>query len=131
MCDPSTVVSLSDPRCRLGTASLVDDCHSLIKDLEDLDGGGFWGFSSESTIVVASHGTCSFSVTVENNVGLFNIGTKDVINLINIALPLRQDCNGKAMVAVSGATSCRYNYEDVETVWLLGGPSQICDGGSG
>lgn len=82
----------------------MDDCHSLIKDLEDLNDGGFSGFSSESTIVVASHGTCSFSVTVENNVGLFNIGTKDVINLSE-SLEQEYSCLGLDLFLCRGRTS--------------------------
>lgn len=78
MCGASTVASVMDPHCRLGTASLVDDCNALIQDIEDKNGGGFWGYANESTIVVASHDTCSFSVTIHNDVGLFNIGTEDV-----------------------------------------------------
>lgn len=43
MCGPSTVTSLTDVHCRIGDASLVDDCNGLIADLQALGGGGFWG----------------------------------------------------------------------------------------
>lgn len=81
MCGASTVSSLMDPHCRLGTASLVDDCNSLIQDIQDKNGGGFWGYAKGSTIVVASHDTCTFSITVDNDGNLFNIGTEDMIDL--------------------------------------------------
>lgn len=81
MCGESTVSSAMFPRCGQGTASLVSDCDALIQDLQGQDGGGFWGYSNESTTVVASHDTCTFSVTVNDDKALFNIGTQDVIDL--------------------------------------------------
>lgn len=81
MCGDSTVSSAMFPHCGQGTASLVDDCNALIQDLQGQNGGGFWGYSNESTTVVASHDTCTFSVTVHDDKALFNIGTQDVIDL--------------------------------------------------
>lgn len=81
MCGESTVSSAMYPHCGQGTVSLVDDCNALIQDLQGQNGGGFWGYSNESTIVIASHNTCTFSVTVNDDKDLFNIGTQDVIDL--------------------------------------------------
>lgn len=81
MCGPSTVSSAMYPRCGQGTTSLVDDCNKLIQDLQDQNGGGFWGYSNESTVVVAGHDTCTFSVTFHDDKDLFNIGIQDVIDL--------------------------------------------------
>lgn len=81
MCGSSTVSNAMFPHCGQGTVSLVDDCNALIQDLQGRNGGGFWGYSNESTIVVASHESCTFSITVNDDKELFNIGTQDVIDL--------------------------------------------------
>ncbi|KAL2276413.1 hypothetical protein FJTKL_00864 [Diaporthe vaccinii] len=57
MCGESSVSNAMFPHCGQGTASLVDDCNALIQDLDGQNGGGFWGYSNVSTIVIASHNT--------------------------------------------------------------------------
>lgn len=32
------------------------------------------------------------------------------------------------MVAATGDTSCKYNNNGIDTVWLVSGPNQICGG---
>lgn len=86
MCGESSVSNAMFPHCGQGTASLVDDCNALIQDLDGQNGGGFWGYSNESTIVIASHNTCTFSVTVHDDKDLFNIGTQDVIDLSKLPM---------------------------------------------
>lgn len=81
MCGESTVSSAMFPNCGQGTTSLVSDCDALIQDLQGQNGGGFWGYINESTVVVASHDTCTFSLMVNDDKDLFNIGTQDVIDL--------------------------------------------------
>ncbi|KAG6363602.1 hypothetical protein INS49_008703 [Diaporthe citri] len=127
MCGNSTVSSAMYPHCGQGTASLVDDCNALIQDLQGQDGGGFWGYSNESTTVVASNDTCTFSVTVHDDKALFNIGTQDVIDLISLALTTQGKCGDDESVAATGDTSCKA----VDTNWLVSGPSQIWGGGGG
>lgn len=82
MCGVSTFANDLNNHCHQGKASLVDDCNALIMDLLGQNGGGFWGYTNESTpIVIASHQTCTFSVTVKDDKDLFNIGIWDVIDL--------------------------------------------------
>lgn len=92
MCGESTVSSNMFPDCGQGTTSLVSDCDALIQDLQGKDGGGFWGYSNESTTVVASHDTCTFSITVHDDKDLFNIGTQDVIDLSKLLQNILSSC---------------------------------------
>lgn len=82
MCGKSTFANDLNNHCSQGIASLVDDCNALIMDLLGQNGGGFWGYTNESApVVIASHDSCTFSITVKDDKDLFNIGIWDVIDL--------------------------------------------------
>lgn len=81
MCGESTFANNLNYQCEHGTASLGDDCNALIQDLLAKGGGGFWGYTDESDVVIASHESCTFRITVQDSKDLFNIGVQDVIDL--------------------------------------------------
>ena len=130
MCGPSTFTSLTDVHCRLGDASLVDDCNALIADPEALDGGGFWGYTQQGTLTVASHGTCTFHIEKKAGSYEFGIGTQDIIDVVKSAMGMPgipEECNGKKAMAVTGEMSCEHKGDTVDTVWWIEGPYDQCD----
>lgn len=131
MCGPSNFTSLTHAHCNIGDASLVNDCSALVADIKGLNGGGFRGMVQKGTLVIASHGTCTFHIEhKEDHSYQFSIGTEDMIDIVTSAIEtsgIAQECKGQKMMAATGVMSCTYKGTTVDHTWWIEGPNAPCD----